>query len=169
MPVWRFVLSPGLVSVAAWVGVMAPSVDSVGRYFPLTLASALPASRLDGLAILFTARAWFEALEQIALSAIAAESDLGMLDAALAARPFRDEWLRSGDLRGTEMIGPQGIACFALDERRGADHRAVWLAESSEICGRTLLLCHDLPPDAPFCAMMDGRWEEHGWTRREAP
>ncbi len=36
MPVWRFVFSPGLVTPSAWVGLMLPSVDAVGRYFPLT-------------------------------------------------------------------------------------------------------------------------------------
>ncbi len=40
-PVWRFILPPGLCGVRAAVGLIMPSVDKVGRYFPLTLA-ALP-------------------------------------------------------------------------------------------------------------------------------
>ncbi len=169
MPVWRFVLSPGLITAGAWVGVMAPSVDSVGRYFPLTLASALPVSPLDGVATLFAARPWFEALAHIALSAIAAEIDLVMLDTALATRPFRDEWLRCADHRGEESVAPAGVACFEPAERPGADPRALWFAEASDIFGRALLVCDELPPGTPFCAMIDGRWEEHGWTRREKP
>ena len=40
-PVWRFLLSPGLCGPRAAVGLLMPSVDKVGRYFPLTFA-ALP-------------------------------------------------------------------------------------------------------------------------------
>jgi len=41
-PVWRFSLAAGLCGADAVVGVLLPSVDRVGRYFPLTLA-VLPA------------------------------------------------------------------------------------------------------------------------------
>jgi type VI secretion system protein ImpM len=40
-PVWRFILPPGLCGARAAIGLIMPSVDKVGRYFPLTLA-ALP-------------------------------------------------------------------------------------------------------------------------------
>ncbi len=40
-PVWRFILPPGLCGTRVAVGLIMPSVDKVGRYFPLTLA-ALP-------------------------------------------------------------------------------------------------------------------------------
>ena len=40
-PIWRFALSPGLCGDNAWAGVLMPSVDRVGRYFPLTLAAPL--------------------------------------------------------------------------------------------------------------------------------
>ncbi len=42
-PVWRFVLPPGRCGARAAVGLLLPSVDKVGRYFPLTFA-ALPAA-----------------------------------------------------------------------------------------------------------------------------
>jgi type VI secretion system protein ImpM len=169
MPAWRFVLAPGLLTRSAWAGIMAPSVDAVGRYFPLALASALPPARLNLVATLFAARAWFDELEQAALSAIAAGAGLAELDASVAAQPFCEAWLRAGERPAPERVAPQPITCLELAGRPGAAARAVWLAEDSEIFGRTLLLCDQLPPAEPFCAMMDGRWEEHGWRRREAP
>jgi type VI secretion system protein ImpM len=45
-PVWRFILPPGLCGPRAAVGLILPSVDKVGRYFPLTMA-ALPAGMPD--------------------------------------------------------------------------------------------------------------------------
>ena len=41
-PVWRFVLPPGMGGAQAVVGLMLPSVDRAGRYFPLTFAALSP-------------------------------------------------------------------------------------------------------------------------------
>ena len=41
-PVWRFALAPGVCGPDAAVGLWLPSVDRVGRYFPLTLAALAP-------------------------------------------------------------------------------------------------------------------------------
>jgi type VI secretion system protein ImpM len=38
-PVWRFSLSAGLCGARSVLGLMLPSVDNVGRYFPLTFAA----------------------------------------------------------------------------------------------------------------------------------
>src|SRR5687768_4511338 len=52
-PVRRFWLAPGLLTSQAWLGVLMPSVDSVGRHFPFTLAAPLRAGHaalVDALA-----------------------------------------------------------------------------------------------------------------------
>ena len=41
-PIWRFVLGPNLCGSMPTLGVMMPSVDRVGRYFPLVIAAQLP-------------------------------------------------------------------------------------------------------------------------------
>src|SRR5215471_4559462 len=41
-PVWRFVLPPGMCGSLAALGLMLPSVDKAGRYFPLTFAVLSP-------------------------------------------------------------------------------------------------------------------------------
>ena len=40
-PIWYFSLGEGIMSPSPWIGVLMPSVDSVGRYFHLTLAIEL--------------------------------------------------------------------------------------------------------------------------------
>jgi type VI secretion system protein ImpM len=47
-PVWRFAFAPGLCGPASVVGTMLPSVDRVGRYFPLTLAALFAADAPPG-------------------------------------------------------------------------------------------------------------------------
>ncbi len=45
-PTWRFLLlpdaMPGPAGTSCWAGVLMPSVDRVGRYYPLTIALPLP-------------------------------------------------------------------------------------------------------------------------------
>jgi hypothetical protein len=66
-----------------------------------------------------------------------------------------------------EKHEPPAAAVRALADRL-AEPCGAWLAEESEMFGRSLLLCESLPPAQQYCAMMDGRWVEHGWGRREA-
>ncbi len=38
-PIWRFVLAEGVCGTGAYAGVVMPSVDRVGRCFPLTIVT----------------------------------------------------------------------------------------------------------------------------------
>ena len=43
-PLWCFVLGRGVAGESGWIGVLMPSVDGVGRYFPFTVAVAFDAA-----------------------------------------------------------------------------------------------------------------------------
>ena len=160
MPVWRFVLGAGLVTPSAWAGVMAPSVDSVGRCFPLVVVSELPLSGVDVVGTLFTARHWLDEMESLALSALVPSAKPATIDAAVAARPFH--------ATAGAYERPEPMLCLRLPAAAGSRPRAAWLAEPSEVFGRTLLVCDALPPADNFCAMIDGQWVERGWVRLAA-
>lgn len=68
-PIWRFTLGSGLAGRSAMLGVIMPSVDRVGRMFPLTLAAPLPDSR-SPLLDHFVAGPVFGALEGVSLAAL---------------------------------------------------------------------------------------------------
>ncbi|HYF19297.1 MAG TPA: type VI secretion system-associated protein TagF [Ramlibacter sp.] len=70
-PAWRFCLPPGACGPDPVTGVVAPSEDSVGRRFPLTIASVIPGAMAGA-----GDTPWFEELEA-ALSA----GRIGDLDA----------------------------------------------------------------------------------------
>ena len=172
MPAWRFVLGPGVVGANAWAGLMLPSVDAVGRYFPLTVACALPSASLDVVATLLGAGRWFDDIETIALGAIAPRADTAAIDAALARQRFATHWLATSaaDDATLPMRGAKprmlAIADLSKSSDRLCEPHSAWLAEASEVFGRTLLLCESLPAGEQFCAMMDGHWLEHGWICR---
>ena len=68
-PIWRFALSPGLAGPQKVIGVLMPSVDRVGRRFPLTLMAPLSTpgpAQLDH----FSEDALFGRLETLALDAL---------------------------------------------------------------------------------------------------
>ena len=78
-PIWRFLLSAGVCGRLPMLGVMMPSVDRVGRYFPLTLAVTIADSAMPARAML-TAASWFDEVEQLALSALEDDADLDRID-----------------------------------------------------------------------------------------
>jgi|GEM_PF-397506 len=86
-PPWRFVLSPGVLpgvdTDRVFAGVLMPSVDRVGRHFPLTLAASLP--RVPGIAAEFDALlVWMHRLEDTALDALQSDWTIDDLERALA-------------------------------------------------------------------------------------
>lgn len=80
-PIWRFALAAGACGPDPAAGVLLPSVDRVGRRFPLTIALALPGADPAGLA---ACGEWFAALEAMALAAIERDLEPDALAAALA-------------------------------------------------------------------------------------
>ena len=86
-PPWRFVLSPGALRGVrpelAFAGVLVPSVDRVGRHFPLTIVASM--ARPPGLAAEFDAvLAWLHRLEDTALDALQGDWTIDELEDALA-------------------------------------------------------------------------------------
>ena len=157
-PIWRFHLAPGLAGGAPAMGVLTPSVDRVGRQFPMTLARTLPLPRPDGGASVpggvvldhLMAGEAFARLEAVALAA---------LEDAMTRDALGDRLARVGPARDTRALrltrGPGGLAATgampgtlapALAAALAADgFRApsVWSAETG---GRLrLMVCEGLP------------------------
>ncbi len=89
-PTWRFVLTPGVVASLQpqrpLAGVLMPSVDRVGRYFPLTIAATLPhiprrANEMEQLLV------WLHRLEDLAVDALQDDWTIDQLEDALAQLP----------------------------------------------------------------------------------
>jgi type VI secretion system protein ImpM len=86
-PIWRFAVAPRVCDDDGWAGVLMPSVDKVGRTFPLTLATRLRTVAQFATAI-FHSGHWFAQLEEIALAALRVDSDPAGLEQALNDAPF---------------------------------------------------------------------------------
>lgn len=142
-PSWRFVWPAGLLPGAGpLVGVLMPSVDRVGRYFPFVLLRPL-ALPLDGAGL-----AWLHRLDDLALDAMQEDWPLEQLEAELAK---------------LDAEPPAAGAQSALPEAAAA--QACWWREDHE--GRPLWHCTPgLPRGAAFAALLGGH-EPQGGTRHE--
>ena len=98
MPIWRFVFLPGLVTQSGWAGVLMPSVDRVGRHFPLTVAMELSSHAAAARAV-FEGAEWFAGLEDAALA---------VLDPDAQRRRSRRARSRTASLAAPPTVGPDG-------------------------------------------------------------
>ncbi len=85
-PTWRFVLQPGFLpapfEATGWAGVVMPSVDRVGRYFPLSIMT--PLSTMPGTtAGQVRLWSWLQSLEDAAIDALQNDWSIAELDAEL--------------------------------------------------------------------------------------
>jgi type VI secretion system protein ImpM len=82
-PVWRFVLPPGVAGGTGVMGVLMPSVDRVGRQFPLTLVG--PCTAASPLHDLARQAPVLDGLEALALAALGDDVTRDSLSEGLAS------------------------------------------------------------------------------------
>ncbi len=164
MPIWRFVFLPGLVTQSGWAGVLMPSVDRVGRHFPLTVAVEVPSHTAAAHAV-FEGAEWFAGLEDAALAVLdptrgADELDEALARSGLAAPPTAGPEASIQPLRAlpsVEAFGPlaEGEALRAWSESTG--WRALWWTRG-RVDGESLMLgCAGLPTAEEFGWLLESR------------
>lgn len=85
-PVQRFVFGPGVLGTAWWFGLLMPSCDNVGRYFPLVVMQPrdVPPIERFGLDHLDL---WWQRAAEAALATLADGADLLQFEHSLDALP----------------------------------------------------------------------------------
>lgn len=186
-PIWRFALPAGVCGDRPMTGLIMPSVDRVGRYFPLTIAAPLADGAIP-TDVPSQAADWFEVMEDLALSALAEGFDFDGFDQAVekAGPPPGVE----GD-PGRDAPPPADILGELADGLRqaiGADgdpwptyphllHAVLtasiggyglWWTAGSRALEGSLVICRELPPADRFAALLDGDWARWGWQRPAA-
>lgn len=156
-PVWRFLIGAVRGGGMAQAGLLCPSVDRVGRCYPLTVLAPVAAEPGPATADWGD---WFRAAEDAAVAAvqdeIGAESFMGRV--ADLGRPRlpgggEDRLLRPG------AADPAFLAGLVAPGAGG-----LWWSEGSEIVAPAVLHCPEgLPAPARFAGLLDGFWAEHGW------
>jgi type VI secretion system protein ImpM len=155
-PLWRFALAPGVCDTRAWAGVLMPSVDRVGRHFPLVLAAGV-AGAVPLAGWLGDAGGWFEQIEELALSTLDTGFDFDRFDTALAAlgAPSAAPAPGSAGPLGWQLPlkGDAGEAAGAVAAAALGGH-SVWWTEGSDRVEACVRLFRGLPAPPAFAAML---------------
>jgi type VI secretion system protein ImpM len=167
-PIWRFAIGGGICGPNTVLGVLAPSVDKVGRHFPLTLGCEL-APDIELTALIARAAPWYRAVEELALAALVPEFDLGRFDQGIAL----DIETVSVPPEATEVLAEPGLYVPLGRDARGAElrqahqplarGRSLWWTSGSERVTSCLLICAGMPSSRSFTTLLDGAWARGGW------
>jgi type VI secretion system protein ImpM len=177
-PIWRFYLSDGIAGSACYTGVLMPSVDRVGRYFPFTVVAELPLEPA-AIEIAEAASGWYAEVEQRCVDALENTSfELAEFDEALA--------VSSEQLRGLDQLAPVGAFPGRSTQWRwplgSIEHPSdtmgrpllraaqaalrpmtMWWTAGSELVAPSVLLVRSLPRAESFAALIAGTWNDGAW------
>ncbi len=179
-PVWKFILSDGNCGDSAWVGVIIPSVDRVGRYFPLTIASHITES-VKPVALIDECHHWLEQAEKIALSTLNEDFELAHLEECLAdlgdpivsrinKKESLDEVHKEKRFQGHFSMDPvnsnplssfPAITHFFIEQAFSS--YSFWWTSGSEDIKPSFLVCEGLPDRDGFASLLDGEWDRPVW------
>jgi len=175
-PIWRFTLSPGVIDNNMWAGLMMPSVDRVGRYFPVTIVKPFH-SNVAPVNFMLQQTDWFDTVEALCLTALDESIDADELVAAI------DEVKISSNenYHPTYNLGEMGPMLFGLQSAQsehtndalpymlnaalttGLSSFSLWQTAGSELICPVLFSCQGLPPIGGIGSMLDGQWQQRNW------
>lgn len=159
-PIWRFTLAEGIAGPKRIIGVLMPSVDRVGRRFPLTLMSALDGPG-SGPLDHFLNSDLFTQLEDAALASLEDEASKDTLQDALTGLyvPDTDRHV-SLSRRGPSVFLQQNTGLASAPATLAAEYIAgsvprpsVWSAEVDN--DTRLMVCDGLPEGASMTGLFD--------------
>jgi len=168
-PIWRFVLLPGVCGERGWAGIITPSVDKVGRYFPLTFASSL-GDDVQPFQIIEDAVDWFAAAESLALTVLhedrvdvetlqssvqALDNTVMLGDGAVGPAIEGGEWglQFSGVMdRSVSSTVCHELVCFQVGSY------SIWWTPGSDDLESMGLVSPDLPKPQCFVRFLEGSW-----------
>ena len=171
-PVWRFAWAPGVVDAQWWFGVMMPSVDNVGRYFPLLVAR--PGAVPEAGAGFDDLERWFAGVAQAALGTLqpgatletfehalhAATSPATATDGAASAAPDEGHWAdhsTHGFPAGYSLRASVNALAHHEAERR-YNRCTLWWALRPGGGEQQLSVAVGLPAADAFAALLQGHW-----------
>jgi type VI secretion system protein ImpM len=184
-PAWRFACAAGACGAVPVIGVVAPSVDQVGRYFPLTIVAELPADTALVTAASGAER-FFENAEQLVIETLATErvdferfdrgvvaleQELGTLavPAPLALDPDTTAILTDSPRPWHLPLGASSDVRLAFEQlvslHLEAKYRPLVLCwtEGSAVVEPSCLILKGLPDPAHYPALLEGAWSRHRW------
>ncbi|MDH5257928.1 MAG: type VI secretion system-associated protein TagF [Gammaproteobacteria bacterium] len=163
-PVWRYLVPQQ--SQSYQMGVMLPSVDKVGRYFPFTISTNV-FPKADAPRLISKNRDWFNTAENIALQALNESIDYEQLNAIvdeLEVQNYPAELNPGRRISFRIPVDNMTSLENALEESRQhlpakpEFNISYWWNEGNQDVPGNLICCEGMPDDNIYTAMLDGQW-----------
>jgi len=172
-PIWRFWLGPDICGGTTVAGAFMPSVDGVGRYFPLTVMACAPSPDVIPPPEIDPQDVWFEKVEQVLLSALEPNVRYEIVregvdrlpwpnGEARAPQPSRVMRLPDGTVFATADPGSLQSMLAALrvmDYARAYATTAFWWTVGGEDFPPLVLVSQRMPDPYLFATFLTGRAE----------
>lgn len=169
-PIWRFAWSPGLAGPTWWVGVMMPSVDNVGRYFPLVIAQPFSHPPVHDPAHA-AMQHWLDHVAHAAMSTLQAGVNVDTFESQLMAAPVWDPGLPDSGPALRRLVGRdryeshqstplspwlRGVAQQSL--QHSLHGQSLWWLAQNAHGGSSLSVATGLPSAEQFIELLQGSW-----------
>ena len=170
--VWRFWIGGGLLG-APMTGVLAPSVDRVGRCFPLTFVLTGPAETLPAPPLVGSGNAdWYVAMDRAAIEARHPRFE-GDVDGLLERLPLPKgaRYTQAEDRRAAFFAYGEAGLDQLIEDVRSHDHqltigsRSYWWTAGNDFSGPAMVALNGMPDAHGFAALLTG----FGPPVRQAP
>jgi type VI secretion system protein ImpM len=152
-PVWRFAIAPGVLGPEGLGGMMMPSVDRVGRYFPLMVGAPGTAPLLDWF---HGQVAWYDAVEDLARESLDPGFTLERFDGAPEPAPAG---AAGPAVAATAWRLPLGEDMTAAIANAALQGHSLWWTEGGPFVEASMLVCRGMPQAQGFAAMLDGQYK----------
>lgn len=175
-PIWRFVFTDGICDQCHWAGILLPSVDRVGRYFPFTIVTRIPSP--TNAFMLIQQADWFAHIENLALSAL--EGQLRIEDLVIEINKKKMPLINishqkkhnensSGIIfQFNDDVSPINHSLpYLLDNtiRQRSPSYSIWCtANGSERVSPLIATTTGLPNIRNTTALLDGNWASSDWS-----
>ena len=151
-PIWCFAASPECCGEQPFAGVLMPSLDRVGRYYPLSILAPFDA-RLPPAEIAAGAADWFARMEEIALSCLGDGFDFAAFDAMVAGNVLPTAERPAAELQVVASAGGQSAAIATLLGRllqQRSVRYSLWWTSGSQAIPACCRAFPGLPPAEQF-------------------
>ena len=176
-PLWRFVFSAGVIDENIWAGIMIPSVDRVGRYYPFSIIKKLPHD-VNPFEFMQLQTTWYKNIEELALDALDGQimiDDL-MLELDATTLVYQSDFSQSGfnmesdgfqfDMEFEEQ-SISSVYPLLLDTimTKTFQSYSVWQTTGSDCIKPCLFSTQGLPAVQKMPAMINGDWQGYDWQQ----
>ena len=165
-PAWRFCFTSGVIDKHVWAGVMIPSVDSIGRYFPFCIVKEYP-ENTNSFELQQNLEQWYQTIEEIAMQGLSQQSNadtlIKLIDQVQPTNDTKSMLGKYGNLIVAQQANDSSITAShgyftqsLLNKLDVPSSHSLW---STTSFNNTSIICQGLPACERYHSMLSSQWE----------